>query len=128
MGQIKRTYSWFVTTVCRGVLGYLGFYLGIFLGFPLLAFINSLLPQWAWNGMFFATVMASFIDFLRLLSEEEPIPSYSLCDASMVLAGPPMPSLGARVRRGRPGPRAMFLRSANPVSHRCVRFGRTRLR
>jgi hypothetical protein len=128
MGKTKRTLSWFAKTVWDGVLGYLGFYLGIYVGLPLLAFINGLLPQWAWNGMFFSVVMSAVYDFWVLLMEEEPIPAYSLNEFLMVPAGPPMTSLGAKVRRTRPRTRAMFLGGPIPSAHRCVRFGRTRLR
>lgn len=128
MGNIKRTFLWLTKAMWDGVLGYLGFYLGIFLGLPLLAFINSLLPQWLWNGLFFGVVMSAVYDFFVILLEEEPIPIYSLNELSVVPAGPPMTALGAKVRRGRPSTRAMFLGSPMPAAHRCVRFGRTRLR
>jgi hypothetical protein len=128
MGRIIQTLSWLAVVMFKGVCGYLGFYLGTFIVAPLLVVINSLLPQWLWNVMLGSVVASAVYDFWTVLTTVAPLPQYPLNDLVVAPVCSSATSLGPRVRMGRPAARGMFLPGPMPAAHRCIRFGRTRLR
>jgi hypothetical protein len=127
MGQISTGLDWVVDVLVRAVSMYLGFYLTVFLGEPLLAIIDAWtgLSLWSWWLLFIGGTIAGD---LYLLIPEDRLEPVELEGLSVTPWRSGAPSMGGRVRVGRRPRSVGFVASGGLPPHRRVRFGHTRLR
>ena len=116
-----------VDVLVRAICMYLGFYLAIFLGGPVLAMVDEWtgLSLWSW---WLLAIGVSFAGDLIAVWPEDRLEPVALTGASSAAWRPGTPSIGGRVRVGMRPKRVAFGPSTGGALHRRVRFGHTRLR